>query len=311
MTNPSIPQSPTAPITLDNPSPAWFETAINYPCSSKWVAVEGCRIHYLAWNTPALTAQSPSILFVHGGGAHANWWRFVAPHFSDQFRIAAIDLSGMGDSGTRETYSAELRAKEMLAVIQDAGFGANTFIIGHSFGGFMTMRFGADHGRHIAGAIIADTPVRPPDDPPPGRANRIFNVVRTYESYEEAVSRFRLIPEQVCANDFIVEFIARHSLKKVPDGWVWKFHPASMGASRWEEPFPEHMKNMQCRTAYIYGEQSALVGPKQLKFVASLMAPNSPLVGLPEAAHHLMLDQPLGFVSAAREIINAWLTPRG
>ena len=301
------PQSPTDPVTLQTAPPKWFQTAVDYPCSSNWVMVDDCRIHYLVWDTQHLDSDSPALLFVHGGGAHVNWWRFVAPHFADQFRIAAIDLSGMGDSDTRENYSAELRAKEMMAVIHDAGFGTNTYVVGHSFGGFMTMRFGVDYGPHVAGAIIADTPVRPPDDPPPGRAKRIFNIVRTYSSYEEAVSRFRLIPEQACENEFVVEFIARHSLKKVADGWVWKFHPAAMGANRWQEPFQEHMKNMRCRTAYIYGEKSALVGPKQLKFVESLMAPGSPLIGLPNAAHHLMLDQPLSFVSTTREIINRWL----
>ncbi|MGR8948085.1 MAG: alpha/beta fold hydrolase [Gammaproteobacteria bacterium] len=311
MTKLIIPATPTDSVNLEISPPEWFQSAVDYPCVSRRVEVDNCRIHYLFWDSHELPATAPGLLLVHGGGAHANWWRFIAPHFANQFRVAAIDLSGMGDSGTREQYSAEMRAKEMLAVIKDAGFGDHTFIIGHSFGGFMTMRFGVDFGASIVGAIIADSPVRPPDDPPPGRGNRVFNVVRTYADYEEAVSRFRLIPDQTCDNDFIVEFIARHSLRKVDDGWVWKFDPATMGANRWQEPFHEHMKNMQCRTAYIYGERSALVGPKQLDYVASLMRPHSPLVGIEQAAHHLMLDQPLAFVAVARAIIDQWLIDAG
>ncbi|MEM7467498.1 MAG: alpha/beta hydrolase [Pseudomonadota bacterium] len=259
----------------------------------------------MSWITKSVQSK-PGLLLVHGGGAHANWWRFVAPFFVEQFRVVALDLSGMGDSATRENYSASLRAQEMRAVIEDAELGPETFIVGHSFGGFMTMKFGVEFGDSIAGAIIADTPVRPPDDPPPGRANRIFSAVRTYPTYDEAVARFRLLPEQTCDNDFIVEFIARHSLRKVEDGWLWKFHPAAMGADRWNEPFHEHLKNAQCRTAYLFGEKSALVSPKQLEFIQGLMADNSPIVGIPEAAHHIMLDQPLAFISAVRAIIEAW-----
>ena len=305
MSTTNVPPSPTSPITLRAPTPDWFDWAVSFPVESRHVSVEGCLIHYLYWAAQTLPADAPGLLLVHGGGAHANWWRFVAPFFARQFRVAAIDLSGMGDSGRREVYSAALRAQEMLGVIAD-GLGERNFVVGHSFGGFMTMRFGVDYGERIEGAIIADTPVRAPDDPPPGRDKRIFNVVRTYPTYEEAVSRFRLLPSQDCENDFIVEFIARHSLRKVDDGWVWKFHPAAMGADRWKEPFQQHMKNMRCRTAYIHGEMSALVGEKQLAYVRGLMSPTAPIVEVPQAAHHLMLDQPLAFVATVRSIIESW-----
>lgn len=302
----SVAPKPTDHIKLNSPTPSWFDWAISYPCESKFVDVENCPIHYLLWEPEDMPKKVPGLLLVHGGGAHANWWRFIAPFFAKQFRVAAIDLSGMGDSGTREAYSAEIRAKEMREVIAHAKLGQETFVVGHSFGGFMTLRFGVDFGDSIAGAIIADTPVRHPDDPPPGRASRIFKSVRPYPSYEEAVARFRLLPEQECANDFIVEHIARHSLKNAEKGWVWKFHPASMGADRWAEPFHEHMQNMRCRTAYIHGEYSALIGPPHLEYIKSLMKPDSPVVELPQAHHHMMLDQPIAFVATVRSIIDCW-----
>ena len=302
----TYPASPVSRVKLHAPSPAWFDWAVNYPVLSQNVVVDNCKIHYLLWAAEDLPASAPGLLLVHGGGAHANWWRFVAPFFAQHFRVAAIDLSGMGDSAQRETYTAAVRAKEMLAVIED-GLSETNYVVGHSFGGFMTMRFGVDYGERIAGAIIADTPVRAPDDPPPGRDKRIFNVVRTYPTYEEAVRRFRLLPDQACDNDFIVEFIARHSLREVDGGWVWKFHPAAMGAERWKEPFREHMRNMRCRNAYIHGENSALVGPQQLVYVRSLMKETAPIVEIPQAAHHLMLDQPLAFVAAVRAILETWI----
>ena len=103
-----------------------------------------------------------------------------------------------------------------------------------------------------------------------------------------------------------MEHIARHSLKRADDGWVWKFDPGAMGADRWQEPFHEHMQNMRCRTAYIHGQRSALVGPEHVSFVTSLMAPGSPVIELPEAQHHLMLDQPLAFVATVRALLETW-----
>ncbi|MDA0824724.1 MAG: alpha/beta hydrolase [Proteobacteria bacterium] len=287
-------------------APEWFDWAIGQPCESRTVAVECCDIHYLRWRSPVGRAPKRGILFIHGGGAHANWWRFVAPFFAEDYRVAAIDLSGMGDSGRREKYTSSQRAREIREVLSDADLGEQPFIVGHSFGGFMTVQFGVDYGDQIAGAIIADTPIRRPDDPPPGRAQRIFNYTRTYPTFEEAVARFRLMPAQTCDNNFLVEFIARHSLKAEGDGWNWKFDPHAMGADRWKEPFHEHTQNMRCRRAYIRGELSALVSREGADYISGLMGPDAPIIEIPRAHHHIMLDQPLAFVSAVRALLETW-----
>ena len=74
---------------------------------------------------------------------------FYRAVFFRDFTAAALDLSGMGDSGPRSEYTASQRANEMRAVIAASDFRPKPFVIGHSFGGFMTMRFGADYGNEI------------------------------------------------------------------------------------------------------------------------------------------------------------------
>ena len=44
----------------------------------------------------------PGLLLVHGNAAHAYWWSFIAPLLARDYNVAAMDLSGMGDSGWRE-----------------------------------------------------------------------------------------------------------------------------------------------------------------------------------------------------------------
>ena len=150
-------------LQADDSAPDWFKRAVNTPVKSNYVIVDDCAIHYLTWevNDSPRHPQKPGLLFIHGGGAHANWWRFIAPSFIDKYRVAAIDLSGMGDSEKREEYSAALRAQEILHVLKAADLGPQPIVIGHSFGGLMTMRFGADFGDQIGGAIIVDSPVLP------------------------------------------------------------------------------------------------------------------------------------------------------
>jgi pimeloyl-ACP methyl ester carboxylesterase len=306
--------SPISPdhLILHSPAPDWFRHAIAVPKQSRSVTVEGCPIHYFLWPAEPNAARRRGLLFVHGGGAHANWWSFITPYFTRDYRVAAIDLSGMGDSGRRETYTAELRAKEMRAVIADAGLGARPFVIGHSFGGFMTMKFGAQFGDELGGAVIVDSPIRSPEEEaqqplsPPKWTNS-----RIYESFDAALARFRLMPPQSCDNPFIVEFIARHSLKPVAGGWTWKFDGAAMGTRRFGEPFREYLQEVRCRAALIFGEKSALVSRATASYMSSLMGPDAPIVEVPEAQHHVMLDQPLGFVAALRMLLELWIRAEG
>src|SRR5689334_7611632 len=140
MREPSRDPLPTELLTIRGPAPDWFRWAISHPGQSRLVTVAGCPIHYLLWPRQSGEPGGRGLLFVHGGGAHSYWWSYIAPYFIRDFRVAAIDLSGMGDSGWRSEYSSDLRAQEIQAVIADARLGDRPFVVGHSFGGFMTMK---------------------------------------------------------------------------------------------------------------------------------------------------------------------------
>lgn len=304
----SDPAIPADPLAARAPAPDWFQWALAVPLESRFVTVADCPIHYLVWPAREDSAFERGVLFVHGGGAHAQWWRFIAPYFARYLRVAAIDLSGMGDSGRRASYGSDLRAQEMRAVIADAGLGARPFVVGHSFGGFMTMKFASQFGDELGGAVIVDSPIRSPEEEaqsplsPPKWANK-----RIYPSLEVGMGRFRLMPPQSCENDFIVEFIARHSLMQADGGWTWKFDGAAMGSRRFGEPFREYLQAARCRAALIFGEKSALVSRPTASYMSSLMGPHAPIVEVPEAQHHVMLDQPLAFVAALRMLLQSWI----
>jgi pimeloyl-ACP methyl ester carboxylesterase len=295
-------------LVIQTPAPPWFARAIACAGEDHTVTVADCPIHYLLWPARPEASDPRGLLFVHGGGAHAHWWSFIAPYFTRDFRVAAIDLSGMGDSGRRESYGSEIRAQEMRAVIADAGLGPHSFVVGHSFGGFMTMKFAAAFGEELGGVVIVDSPIRSPKDEaqsplaPPNWANK-----KVYPSFEAALSRFRLMPEQTCENAFIVEYIARHSLMPVDGGWSWKFDGNAIGARRFGEPFRDYLQAVRCRAALLFGENSALVSRQTAAYMSTILGPQAPIVEVPEAQHHVMLDQPLAFVAALRTLLQSWL----
>src|SRR5262245_42591860 len=116
-------------------APEWFTRAIETPYEEHRVDVEGCSIRYLCWGERG----KPGLVLVHGGAAHAHWWSFLAPQLASQYRVAAPDLSGHGDSGRREAYPREIWAREVMAVAGAAGIVGAPVVIGHSLGGFVSI----------------------------------------------------------------------------------------------------------------------------------------------------------------------------
>jgi len=56
----------------------------------------------------------------------------------------------------------------------------------------------------------------------------------------------------------------------------------------------------------VYGAQSLLFTPDSVDYVRELGGTDIPIIAIPKAYHHLMLDQPLAFVTALRTILEIW-----
>jgi pimeloyl-ACP methyl ester carboxylesterase len=54
------------------------------------------------------------------------------------------------------------------------------------------------------------------------------------------------------------------------------------------------------------GELSKIVPPETGQYMYELLNRNAPLVEIPQALHHLILDKPLAFISALRALLADW-----
>jgi pimeloyl-ACP methyl ester carboxylesterase len=283
------------------PTPRWFREAIETPFREHRIEVADCPIHYLEWGE----RDRPGVVLVHGGAAHAHWWAFLAPLLTHHYRVLAIDLSGHGDSGRRDAYPREVWADEVMAAADHANFVGPPVLVGHSMGGFVCIAAASRFGEKLAGAIIVDSPVRRPDpEAEEGAHGRSFRNPKLYPSVEAALERFRLVPPQPCENPYILDYIARHSLHRVEGGFTWKFDPVIF---RRVTPRAAHeiLPKVACRVALLRAE-FGLVTPDIGDYMYELLDRNAPVIEIPQAHHHLMLDQPLAFVTALRALLADW-----
>jgi pimeloyl-ACP methyl ester carboxylesterase len=285
-------------------APAWFRAALAVPFEDDHVDVGGVAVHYLAWGRPG----TRGLVFVHGGGAHAHWWTHVAARFARDFRVVAVDLSGHGDSGHRDVYALDTWTDEVVAVAEDAGIDGPPVVVGHSMGGFVSIATAARHGDRCAGVVVCDSPVTEPD-PEIGafHLKEAFGRPRTYPTIADALARHRTVPSQEHYLDYVMDHVGRRALKPVDGGWQWKFDRRifEQFATGMRSIALPYLADVRCRLALLRSEHG-LVTEDIGAFMYDQLGRVTPVMELPEAGHHPMLDVPLILLTALRAFLADW-----
>lgn len=297
-------------------TPTWFLDVLGVPREEGWIDSSGCPVHYFRWGDPS----NPPVLLLHGFLAHSRCFAFIAPLLAEHYHVVAYDFSGMGDSGKRESYPEKLRIEELLDVATATGLFSHSqkpVIIAHSYGGSVALATMEAHSSQFSGLIICDLmtlrPERlkhhfkhigPPGSQDPKRPNRV------YPDYETAKGRFVLSPQQEVAQTCLFDYMAFHSLKQVEGGWSWKFDPGVFSAT--EDGRERLMKQGHriCaapgRKAIVYGQNSLLFDADSADYIRECGGHDIPIITLPGAGHHLMLDEPIAFACVLNTILAMW-----
>jgi pimeloyl-ACP methyl ester carboxylesterase len=151
------------------------------------------------------------------------------------------------------------------------------------------------------GVVVIDSPLndQPPDE---RRLRERRRPHRVYPSEAEAVGHFRTLPPQDVVLPYVGDHVARGSLRAVPEGWTWKFDPDFFGTRlRLRDLLPD----LRC-PATLFRCEHGLVSPPMAAEMAGLVPAGLPVVDLPDAGHHPMLDQPLALVTGLRTLLATW-----
>src|SRR3954449_1689764 len=280
---------------VEVPPPDWFTEAVAAVPEHRDVEVEGALVHYRAWGDRGL----PGLVLVHGGAAHSGWWDHIAPHLRSH-RVVALDLSGHGDSGRRDAYDMRLWAREVVAVAEEAELD-RPVVLGHSLGGWVALTVGVESPDAVAAVAVIDSPIhrQPPEDE---RLSDRKRPHRPYPTAEEAMTHFRTIPPQDVVLPYVRDHIARGSLRRDDDGWRWKFDPNFWGT----RPLLTQLLPQLTGPVALFRCEKGLVSPEMAAEMADLVAGHLPVVDIPDAGHHPMLDRPLSLVTGVRTLLAVW-----
>ncbi len=99
------------------------------------------------------------VVLLHGFGASTYSWRKVMPELATRFRVIAIDLNGFGyteRTSDLASYTREGQGRLVLDVMDTLGI-ARAHIVGHSYGGGITLWLAAYHPERFLSMVLTDS----------------------------------------------------------------------------------------------------------------------------------------------------------
>jgi pimeloyl-ACP methyl ester carboxylesterase len=238
----------------------------------------------------------PPLLFLHGGSAHAHWWDFVAPAFTEHFHVMALDQRGHGDSSwTREwAYGTRHYIADLHHIISEWRLGA-PILVGHSMGGHNVLVYAATHGETIRAIAVIDSPATYPGFAKQALKEMAERPPRRFDSLEAAVAAFRTVPNDTVAAPEVMRQVALNSFRQDSERrWIHKMDRRTM----LREPIDAWplLPRIQCPALYVRPASSPM--PREYGEEIAARMPGGHLTIVPDSHHHVLLDNPKGLVSA-------------
>ena len=276
--------------------PEWFSESIADVPRHGVVVVDGVQVRFRYWGESR--AGHPDVVLVHGGAAQGSWWDHVGPRIAHDRRVIAVDLSGHGDSGWRPEYTMHGWAAEVFAVARAGSRHPRPVLVGHSMGAAVVMHAAGVLGSLLAGAIAIDPLSHDvTSSETHARTAETFSRRRTHPTREEAAARFRVLPPQSTLS-FVIDHIAPTSVRAVEGGWTWKYDPQVFNVRRGS---PSHPRDIVCALALVHPEHG--IADQTASALLKELSITPHMIGVPAAAHHVMLDEPLALVSTLRILL--------
>jgi pimeloyl-ACP methyl ester carboxylesterase len=189
---------------------------------------QGLRLHVTDWGNE--TARP--LILLHGGRDHSRSWDGIARSLQPHFHVMAPDLRGHGDSEWARGSSYSL-SDNIYDLTQTIGAKGDTVLVGHSFGGMISLAYAGTFPERVSRLVILDGIFLP------GRSSPIEaqmaqwiaqldkipqSKVRRLRDVAEAAERMAAHNRRLSAEQAL--HLARHAVRANADGTLsWKYDP--------------------------------------------------------------------------------------
>ena len=256
-------------------------TAFGQAPRDQFVTVNGLRLHYLEWGDTG----KPPLILLHGIGRVAHTFDHLAPHFSKDNRVIAVDMRGHGDSGWSSdgAYLVEDYVKDIEGLASQLKL-RNIVIWGNSTGGRVAQVFAGLHPDLVAGVISEDVGPERPREIADSGTNRMRQEDETgWASEEELLAQLKASNSRT--NPDVLAAYVKYGSKRRPDGRViWKRDPKIANGFVPTELW-RFVREIKPPIIYVLGGRSTIVPPATQQELKRVL-PQAQIVTLPGLGHY-------------------------
>lgn len=267
--------------------------------TDRFVEVNGLRLHYLDYGS----AAKPPFIMLHGISRVAHQFDHLAPYFTANYHVIAIDMRGHGDSAwsPEGAYLVEDYVKDLEAFADKLNLRDLT-LLGNSTGGRVVQVYAGLHPDRVSRLIVEDVGPERTNDIASAFARQVEAEKDGWSSEDELVAYLKR--SNARTPEPILRTYAHFAAKARNDGRiVWKRDP-NLAKGFVPTELWQYVGKIQCPTIYIIGGASRIVPPEtQARLKATL--PNVRIVVMPGLGHYPDQEATSDFVPIVESFLAA------
>jgi len=248
--------------------------------------------------------EGPPVVLVHGTPFSSYVWRGIAPGLAENYRVHVFDLLGNGASEKHEGQDVSIYAQgKLLARLLNHWGLESPMIVGHDFGGAITMRAHLLEGCDFARIVLVDTVSATPWGSP------FYRLVQDYPGV------FRQIPAYM-HRAMIAAYIRDATYRPMTDEETLPYIAPWLGEEGQAAFYRQIAQNDQRDTAeaellygqverpvlILWGEEDRWL-PLEIAEKLHSSIPGSQLKTIPECAHLAQEDEPEAVLGHLNEFL--------
>ncbi|MEA5509063.1 alpha/beta hydrolase [Crocosphaera sp. UHCC 0190] len=265
--------------------------------------------HYYEWIRQPGTLQKPVMVFVHGWGGSARYWRSTATFLSDNYDCLLYDLRGFGRSKLPEnplnlSYELEEYAEDLKELLETLKIN-KMYLHSHSMGASVGALFATMYPEKVARLILTCNGIFEYDE-------RAFSAFHKFGGY---VVKFRynwFLKFPFADRLFMARFLHRPIEKQERIAFLEDFiladYEAALGtiytsvSLKAVEVMPQIFAEISVPTLLIAGEKDIII-PAAMGRMAASLNDKIEYVEIEKTAHFPMLEAPETYLTKVREFV--------
>jgi pimeloyl-ACP methyl ester carboxylesterase/DNA-binding SARP family transcriptional activator len=243
-------------------------------------------------------SDADTIVLVHGLSFDRHIWDCVIDRLQDDYHVVTYDLCGHGDSETiGQSLSWELLCSGLGEVLDRLNI-ESCHLVGHGFGGIITIKTTLQQPDRINTLTLVSTPLYFPEDVFDFEyKSRLYLLENDYEGFVEKLVKGEVNHPDSAKRAWVENGVRRVNAETYKSGIHLIFGDAFS--------LMEDLPKIEVPTLLMSGDRNPVFPPHYMALYASMIRASRVQI-IPNASNAVFIDHPVIFTDALKDFLNTY-----